>query len=77
LVAYVSGFIATGLLCDGSCAVCKACLTSEVPLPTDVYVGFKGCRSTEEALTYLTEKLVEIVGPAITVLEVMMLEVAH
>jgi hypothetical protein len=77
LVAYISGFIAMRLFRDGTCDVCKVCLTSEVPLPTDAYISFKECRSTVESLTYPTEKLVEIVGTAVTVLESMMLEVAH
>jgi hypothetical protein len=58
-VAYVRGVIARHLLHDGTCAACKACLTSEAPSPTDVYIGFKECRSTVESLTYPTEKLVE------------------
>jgi hypothetical protein len=51
----------------------KACLTSEVPLPPDSYIGFKACRSTVESLTYPTEKLVETVGTAVTVSEGIML----
>jgi hypothetical protein len=40
-IAYVSGFIARCLLCGGTCAACKACLTSEAPLQTDAYIRFK------------------------------------
>jgi predicted metal-binding protein len=66
-VAYVSGFIARHLLCSGSCDACKACLISEAPSPTDVYISSKECSSTVHSLTYPTEKLVEIVGTAVTV----------
>jgi hypothetical protein len=76
-VTYVSGFIARHLLHDSSCAACKACVTSEVPSPADVYIGFTECRSTVESRTYPAETLVETVGTAVTVLEGMMLEVAH
>jgi uncharacterized protein YjbI with pentapeptide repeats len=65
------------LLCEGTCAACKACLISEALSPTDVNIGFKACRSTVKSLTYPTEKLVETVGAAVIVLEGMMLEVAH
>jgi hypothetical protein len=34
LVAYVNGFIARHLLCDGSCDACKASLISEALSPT-------------------------------------------
>jgi len=36
-VAYVSGFTARCLLCNGSCVACKVCLISEIPSTTDVY----------------------------------------
>ena len=45
LVAYVRGFIARRPLRDGNCDACKACLISEAPSPTDVYIGFKECSS--------------------------------
>jgi len=50
---------------------------SEVPSPLDVYTGFKEHSSTVQSLTYLTEKLVETVGTAVTVLENVMSMVAH
>ena len=75
LVAYVSGFIARHVLRNGSCYAWKGCLTSEAPSPTVVYVGFKKCSSTVHSGTYPTEKLVETVGTAVTVLEGMILEV--
>jgi len=73
-VAYVSGFIGRRLLCNGSCDACKACLISEAQLPTDVYIHFNECSITVHSLTYPTEKLVETVGTAVTVLEGMILE---
>jgi len=76
-VAYVSGFIARRLLRIGSCEACKACLISEIPSTTDVYIGFKECSSTVHSLTYPTEKLLETVGTAVTILEGLILEVAH
>jgi hypothetical protein len=75
--AYVSGFIVSHLLCNGSCDACKAYVISETVLPTDVYIGFKECSSTVHSLTYPTEKLVETVGTTVIILESMMLEVAH
>jgi len=76
-VAYVTGFIARCLLHNGSCDACKACLISEIPLTTDVYIGFKEYSSTVHSLTYPIEKLVENVGIAVTILEGMILEVAY
>ena len=69
LVAYVSGFIARILLHNGSCDACKASLISEALSPTNVYISFKECSSTLRPLTYSTQKLVETVGTAVTVLE--------
>jgi len=69
-VAYVSAFIARHMLCNGSCDACKACLISETPSKTDVYIGFKQCSSTVHSLTYPTEKLVENIGTAVNILEV-------
>jgi len=74
-VAYVSGFIASHLLCNGTCDACKACLMSEPPSPTDAFVSFKECSGT--VVSYLSEKLVETVGTAVTVIEGMISEVAH
>jgi predicted metal-binding protein len=68
-VAYVSGFIGRCLLSNGSCDACNACPISEAQSPTDVYIDFKECSSTLHSLTYPTEKLVETVGTAVTVLE--------
>jgi len=76
-VAYVSGFIARRLLCNGSSDACKACLISEISLKTNVYLGFKECSSTVHSLTYPIEKLIETVGTAVTILEGMILEVAY
>ena len=76
-VAYVSGFIAKRLLNNSNCDICKKCLISEVPSPLDVYTGFKEHNSTVQSLTYPTEKLVETVGTAVTVLENVMSMVAH
>ena len=76
-VSYVSGFIARHLLHNGSCEAYKDCLISEALLPTDFYIGFKECSSTVHSLNYPTEKLVESVGTALTVLEVMISEVAY
>ena len=76
-LAYVIGFIARHMLCNGSCDACKACLISETPSTTDVYIGFKQCSSTVHSLTYPTEKLVETVGTAVNILEGMISEVAH
>ena len=76
-VEYVSGFIARHLLCNGSCDACKDCLISEAPSRTDIFTSFKECSRTVQSLTYPTEKLVETVGTAVTVLEDMISEVAH
>jgi len=61
-VAYVSGFIARRLLHDGNCDAGKACLISEAPSPTNVYIGFKECSSMVHSLDCQTEKLAETVG---------------
>jgi len=76
-IACISGFIARHLLRNDSCDACKACLISEAPLLTDVFISFKECSSTVQSLTYPTEKLIETVGTAVTVLEGMISEVAH
>jgi hypothetical protein len=73
-VAYVSCFIASRLLHSGSCDACKACLISESLSPTDVYICFKEQISTVQSLTYPTEKLVETVGTAVTILGDMLSE---
>lgn len=49
-VAYVSGFIARHLLCNGICDACKACLISEALSPADVFISFKECSSTVQSL---------------------------
>jgi hypothetical protein len=76
-VAYVSGFIARQLLHGVNRDACKACLTSQVMLSTNVFIYFKEYSDTEQSLTYPSEKLVETVGTSVTVLENMMPEVAH
>jgi len=76
-VAYVSGFVVKHLLNNSNCDMCKKCLTSEVPSPLDIYTGFKEHGSTVQSLTYPTEKLVETVATAVTVLENVMSMVAH
>ena len=76
-VAYVNGFIARSLLCNGSCDACKACLIYETPSTTDVYLHFKECSSTVHSFTYPNEKLVETVGTAVTILKGVISEVAH
>ena len=76
-VAFVSGFIAKRLLNNSNCDICKKCLISEVPSPLDGFIGFKEHNNTVQSLTYPTEKLVETVGTAVTVLENVMSKVAH
>jgi hypothetical protein len=44
-------------------------LTSEVLSSLDIYTGFKEHSSTVQSLTYPTEKLVETVGTAVSVLQ--------
>jgi hypothetical protein len=51
-VAYVSGSIARQVLRNVSCDACKACLTSEVLLQTNVFIYFKEYSDTEWSLTY-------------------------
>ena len=66
------------LLNNSTCEICKKYLISEVPSPLNVYTGFKEhCNNTVQSLTYPTEKLVETVGTAVTVLENVMSMVAH
>jgi len=48
-----------------------------VQSPLDIYTGFKEHSSTVQSLTYATEKLVETLGTAVTVLENVMSKVAH
>jgi len=76
-VAYVIGFIARRLLRNGICDAYKVCLLSKASLPTDVYTNFKECSSIVHSLTYPTEKLVETLGIAVTVLECMIMEEAY
>jgi len=76
-VAYVSGFIAKHLLNNNNCDICKKCLISDVLSSLDIYTGFKGHSSTVQSHTYPTEKLVETVGSAVTVLENVTSKVAH
>ena len=76
-VGYVSGFIAKRLLNNSNCDICKKCLISEVPSPLDTYTGCKEHSSTVQSLTYPTEKLVETVGTAMTVLHNVISKVAY
>ncbi|PNF15720.1 hypothetical protein B7P43_G12478 [Cryptotermes secundus] len=76
-VAYVSGSIARQVLHGVSCDACKTCLTSEVLLSANVFIYFKECSDTEQSLTYPSEKLVETVGTAVTLMESIMTEAAH
>jgi hypothetical protein len=75
-VPYVSGFIATQLLCGVKCDACKACLTSQVILSTSVFIYFKEYSDTEQSVTY-PEKLVETVSTSVTLLKTMMVELAY
>ncbi|PNF15445.1 hypothetical protein B7P43_G18116, partial [Cryptotermes secundus] len=76
-VTYVSGSIARQVLRGVSCDACKTCLTSEVLLSANVFIYFKECSDTEQSLTYPSEKLVETVGTAVTLMESIMTEAAH
>jgi hypothetical protein len=71
-VAYVSGTISRQVLRGVSCDACRTCLTSEVLLPANVFIHFKEHSDTEQSLTYPSEKLVETVGTAVTLMESMM-----
>jgi hypothetical protein len=76
-VAYISGSIAIQVLHGVNCDACKTCLTCKVLLRTSVFIYFKEYSDTEQSLTYPSEKLVETVGVAVTLMESMMAEVAH
>jgi hypothetical protein len=76
-IAYVSGFFARQVLHGVSCDACKTCLTSEVLLQISVFIYFMEYSDTEQSLTYPSEKLVETVSAAVTLMESMMAEVAH
>jgi hypothetical protein len=76
-VSNASGSTARQVFRGVSCVVCKKCLTSEVLLPANVFIYFKGYSYTEQSHTHPSEKLVEIVGTAVTLMESMMAEVAH
>jgi hypothetical protein len=43
----------------------------------NVFIYIKEHSDTEQSLTYISEKLVETVGTAVTVMESMLAEVAH
>ena len=75
--AYVSSLIVKRLLSNSNCDICKKCLISEVPSPLDIYTGVKEHSSTVQSVTYPTEKLVETVGTAVTVLENVLSILAH
>ena len=76
-VAYAGCFIAKCLLNNSNCDICKKCLISDVPSTLDIYTGFKEHSSTVQSLTYPTEKLVETVGTAMTVLHNVISKVAY
>jgi hypothetical protein len=76
-VAYVSGSIARQVLHGVSCDICKTCLTSEVLQSANVFIYFKEYSGTEQSLTYLSEKLVETVCTAVTLMKSMMAEVVE
>jgi hypothetical protein len=76
-IAYVSGFVARRLLRNSNCDACKACLISETPSPSDVFISFKEYKDKVHSLTYPSKKLVESVSIAVTVLEDVISEVAH
>jgi hypothetical protein len=76
-IACVSGTIAREVFRGLSCDACRTCLTSELLLPTNVFIYFKKHSDTEQSLTYPSEKLVETVGTAVTLMKSMMAEVAH
>jgi hypothetical protein len=46
---------------DGNCDACKACMISEAPSPTDVYIGFQECNSMAHSINHQTDKLAETV----------------
>jgi hypothetical protein len=58
------------------CDACKTCLTSQV-ISTSVFTCFKEWSDAEQALTYLSEKLVETVVTSVTLMESMVAEAAH
>jgi hypothetical protein len=76
-VAYVSGLIDRHVLHAVRCDVCKACLTSPVMMSTYAFIYFKEYRDDKQSLTYPSERLVETVSASVTVLDGMMVEVAH
>jgi hypothetical protein len=57
--------------------ICKRCLISAVTLSLSIYTVFMGHSSTVQSLTYPTEKLVETIFNAVTVLENVIAKVAH
>ncbi|XP_033606755.1 uncharacterized protein LOC111862951 isoform X2 [Cryptotermes secundus] len=76
-VAHISGSVVRQVLRVVSCDACKTCLTSEVLLSANVFIYFKECSDTEQSLTYPSEKLVETVGTAVTLMESIMAEATH
>jgi hypothetical protein len=76
-IAYVSGFIARQVLHGVSCDASKTCLTSKVLLRINVFIYFIEYSDTEQSLTYPSEKLVETVSAAVTLMESIMAEAAH
>ncbi|PNF27190.1 hypothetical protein B7P43_G06485 [Cryptotermes secundus] len=76
-VAHISGSIVRQVLRGVSCDACKTCLTSELLLSASVFIYFKECSDTEQSLTYPSEKLVETVVTAVTLMEFIMAEATH
>jgi hypothetical protein len=76
-LAYVSDSIARQVLYGVCCDACKTCLSSEVLLLTSVFIYFKEYSDAEQSLGYPFEKLVEVVGAAVTLMVSMMAEVAN
>jgi hypothetical protein len=74
-VAYVSGSTARRVLHGVNSDAYKTWLTFEVLLRTSVFIYLKEYNDTEQSLTYPSEKLVETVGAAVTLMESMIAEV--
>jgi hypothetical protein len=64
------------VLCAVRCDNCKACLTSPV-ISTNAFIYFKEYKDNKHSLTYPSERLVETVSASVTLLDGMMVEVAH
>ncbi|KAJ8913287.1 hypothetical protein NQ315_010953 [Exocentrus adspersus] len=72
-VAYLSGFIAKGLLTStDKCQQCRSLLCSEEDALHNQFIVFKEWTDQEKRLTYPTEALVVAIGQAITVIEMLL-----